>query len=77
MCTYNLCFNCIVADDTFAANKRIVKPISHRNLSILERVNNYCVMRVRSGAGNSLGITSSARWQLLRNTFQNKPVHTP
>lgn len=62
----------IVADDAFALKPYVMKPISSRQLSMIEKVYNYRVSRARRIVENVFGI-ASARFRVLRKTIELQP----
>ncbi|KAG8298077.1 hypothetical protein J6590_108295 [Homalodisca vitripennis] len=59
----------LVGDDIFPLGSNLLKPYSHRNLSLHERIFNYRLSRARRVVENAFGILA-ARFRVF-----SKPIH--
>jgi len=60
-----------VGDDAFPLRTNILKPFSHRHLSLEEKIFNYRLSRARRVSENAFGILSS-RFRIFRRTIDVK-----
>ncbi|KAL7744371.1 hypothetical protein ACLKA6_001760 [Drosophila palustris] len=63
---------CMVADDAFPLNTRIMKPYGARKLTKSERIFNYRLSRARRCIENTFGILS-AKWMAVQRTLLSNP----
>ena len=62
----------IVGDDAFALRTWLMKPFSHRNMLIEDRIFNYRLSRARRIVENAFGILAH-RWRCLLSRMQMQP----